>query len=154
MSINRIYLPARISNNIDGTIHIKYDKELMQSYLNELLGTDGSIDIEIGITRIDSLKTHPQLAYFFGIVLPIIKDRLEDLEGSSFTKEEIMHILKDRFFYEEIFFEGEYKKVHMSLSKAKKAEVKEFIAKCVEFATDILDVKIPEPTKPHNAHGR
>jgi len=150
MSINRIYLPAKIANNIDGTIHIKYDRELMQSYLNEILGSDHSIDIEISIQRVDGRRTNPQLAYFFGIVLPIIKDRIEDLEGSSFTKEEIIMILKDKFFYEEIFFEGEYKKVHMSLSKAKKSEVKEFINQCVEFATDILDVKIPEPTRPQH----
>lgn len=147
MSINRVYLPATLKTNIDGTVHIKVDKELMQSYLCEIIGSDSKVDIELNITRVDSKKTNPQLAYFFGIVLPIIKARIEDLEGTSFTKEEIMIILKDRFFYEELYFEGEFKKVPLSLSKAKKDEVRKFIADVIEFATDILDVEIPELTQ-------
>ena len=144
MSINRVYLPASLALNIDGTIHTKVDKELMQSYLSEILGSDGSVEVEICITRADSKKTNPQLAYFFGIVLPIIKARFEDLEGTVFTKEETIQILKDRFLYEEIFFEGEFKKIPLSLSKASKKEVAKFIADVKEFATDILDIKIPE----------
>lgn len=147
MSINRVYLPATLKTNIDGTVHIKVDKELMQSYLSEIIGSDSQVDIELNITRADSKKTNPQLSYFFGIVLPIIKARIEDLEGTSFTKEEVMIILKDRFFYEELYFEGEFKKVPLSLSKAKKDEVRKFIADVIEFATDILDVEIPELTQ-------
>ena len=144
MSINRVYLPATLKTNIDGTVHIKVDKELMQSYLSEIIGSDHQVDIELNITRADSKKTNPQLSYFFGVVLPIIKARFEDLEGTSFTKEEVIMILKDRFFYEELYFEGEFKKVPLSLSKAKKDEVRKFIADVIEFATDILDVEIPE----------
>lgn len=144
MSINRVYLPATLKTNIDGTVHIKVDKELMQSYLSEIIGSDHQVDIELNITRADSKKTNPQLSYFFGVVLPIIKARFEDLEGTSFTKEEVILILKDRFFYEELYFEGEFKKVPLSLSKAKKDEVRKFIADVIEFATDILDVEIPE----------
>lgn len=144
MSINRVYLPATLKTNIDGTIHVKVDKELLQSYLSEIIGSDHQVDIEVNITRADSKKTNPQLSYFFGVVLPIIKERFEDLEGTSFTKEEVIMILKDRFFYEELYFEGEFKKVPLSLSKAKKNEVRKFIADVIEFATDILDVEIPE----------
>lgn len=150
MSINRIYLPATLKTNIDGTIHVQVDRELMQSYLAEIIGSDHQVDIEINITRSDSKKTNPQLAYFFGIILPIIKERIEDLEGTSFTKEEIIMILKDRFFYEELYFEGEFKKVPLSLSKAKKDEVRKFIANVIEFATEILDVEIPELTSKIN----
>jgi len=147
MSINRVYIPATISYNIDTTIHIKVDKELMQSYLKEIIGSNNTCDVEISITRADSKKTNPQLAYFFSVVLPIIKARFEDLEGTTFTKGEIMSILKDRYFYEEIYYGGEFVKEHLSLSKASKEEVKKFISECIEFATDILDIEIPEPSK-------
>jgi ABC-type uncharacterized transport system substrate-binding protein len=147
MSINRIYIPASLSLNIDGTVHIKADKELMQSYYREIIGHNDEVDVEITITRIDSKKTNPQLAYFFAVVLPIIKQRFEDLEGTTFTKGEIMSILKDRFFYEEIYYGGEFVKEYLSLSKASKEEVKKFIENCIEFATDILDIEIPEPSK-------
>lgn len=147
MSINRIYIPARLVLNIDGTIHLKADRELMQSYFNEILDSNDEVDVEVSISRVDSKKTNPQLAYFFAVVLPIIKQRFEDLEGSTFTKGEIMTILKDRYFFEEVYYGGEFVKEHLSISKASKDEVKKFIEDCIEFATTILDVEIPEPTK-------
>ena len=147
MSINRIYIPATLSLNIDGTVHLKGDRELMQSYYREIMGYNDEVDIEVTVTRIDSKKTNPQLSYFFAVVLPIIKARFEDLEGTTFTKGEIMSILKDRFFFEEIYYGGEFVKEYLSLSKASKAEVKKFIEDCIEFATTILDIEIPEPTK-------
>ena len=147
MSINRIYLPGKLSKNIDGTIHLKVDKELLQSYYNELMLGDPEIAVELCITRVDSKRTLPQLAYFYGIVLPIIKEALEDLEGTTFTKDEIMTILKTMFLFEEILFEGEFKKVPMSLAKAKKSEVLKFIQDVIEFGRNMLNVEIPEPTK-------
>lgn len=150
MSINRIYIPGTLSLNIDTTIHLKTDKELLQSYFREILGSSTSCDVEISVTRSDSKKTNPQLAYFFSVVLPIIKARFEDLEGNTFTKGEIMSILKDRYFYEEIYYGGEFVKEHLSLSKASKEEVKKFISECIEFATTILDIEIPEPSKEYN----
>jgi hypothetical protein len=147
MSINRIYIPATLSLNIDGTVHLKGDRELMQSYYREIMGYEDEVDIEVTVTRIDSKKTNPQLSYFFAVVLPIIKARFEDLEGTTFTKGEIMSILKDRFFFEEIYYGGEFVKEYLSLSKASKAEVKKFIEDCIEFATTILDIEIPEPSK-------
>lgn len=147
MSINRIYIPATLSLNIDGTVHLKGDRELMQSYYREIMGYEDEVDVEITVTRIDSKKTNPQLSYFFAVVLPIIKARFEDLEGTTFTKGEIMSILKDRFFFEEIYYGGEFVKEYLSLSKASKAEVKKFIEDCIEFATTILDIEIPEPSK-------
>jgi hypothetical protein len=147
MSINKIYIPATLALNIDGTVHLKGDIELMQSYYREIMGHDDEVDIEITVTRVDSKKTNPQLAYFFAVVLPIIKQRFEDLEGTTFTKGEIMSILKDRFFFEEIYYGGEFVKEYLSLSKASKAEVKKFIEDCIEFATTILDIEIPESTK-------
>lgn len=146
MSVNRIYLPAVLSLNIDGKIYLKSDPELLQTYFKEIMNRDPSVEVEISITRVDSKKTNPQLSYFYGIVLPIVKQALEDLEGSSFTKDEVVWILKDRFFYEEIRYGDEFTKVHLSLSKAKKEEVRVFIDKVINFATEILGVEIPIPS--------
>jgi hypothetical protein len=147
MSINRIYIPGKLSANIDGTVHLKVDKELLQAYYQELMMGDPDIFVEICVTRVDAKRTLPQLAYFYGIVLPIIKEALEELEGTSMTKDEVMTILKSLFLYEEILFEGEFKRVPMSLSKAKKKEVHKFIDDVINFGRDMLDVEIPEPTK-------
>lgn len=144
MSINRIYLPGRLVSNIDGNVYIRADKELMQSYFRELLSGENDADVEICLTRMDSKKTNKQLAYFYGIILPIIKARFEELAGETYTKDEVVSVLKDKFFYEEIFFQGEFTKVPLSLSKGKKEEVNKFIQDVLEFAKNILEVHIPE----------
>ena len=103
------------------------------------------IDVEVNITRVDNKRTLPQLAYFYGFVLPIIKERFEDLEGTTFTKEEVMTILKSKFFYEEIMFEGEFQRFPLSLATAKKKEIMKFISDVITFGREILEVKIPDP---------
>jgi hypothetical protein len=119
----------------------------MQSYFSELMLGEPEVNVEISIIRVDSKRTLPQLAYFYGMVLPIIKERFEELEGTTFTKDETMSILKTMYLYEEVLFEGEFKKIPMSLAKAKKSEVLKFIQDVIEFGRNILDVTIPEPTK-------
>jgi hypothetical protein len=144
MSINRIYLPGRLVLNIDGNIYIRADKELMQSYFQELLNGETEADVEICLTKVESKKTNKQLAYFYGMILPIIKQRFEEMSGETYTKDEVMSVLKDKFFSEEIEFQGKFTKVAMSLSKAKKEELDKFIKDVLEFANTILDARIPE----------
>lgn len=145
MSVNRINLPGKLSLNIDGKVYLKVDKDLLQEYFREILMGSPEIDVEVNITRVDNKRTLPQLAYFYGFVLPIIKERFEDLEGTTFTKEEVMTILKSKFFYEEIMFEGEFQRFPLSLATAKKKEIMKFISDVITFGREILEVKIPDP---------
>lgn len=147
MSIARIHLPGKLSKNIDGNIYLKVDKDLLQAYYAELMLGEPEVEVEVNIIRVDSKRTLPQLAYFYGVVLPVIKARFEELEGTTFTKDETISILKTMYLYEEVLFEGEFKKIPMSLAKAKKSEVLKFIEDVIEFGRNILDVEIPEPTK-------
>jgi hypothetical protein len=142
--INRVYIPASLSLNIDGTVHLKGDRELMQSYFRELMKQDPNVDVEICITRIDSKKTNPQLAYFYSTLVPIIRGGFEALTGEVYTKEEIVTYLKDKYFYEEIMFQGQFIKTPLSLSKGKKEEVHKFIQDVITFAREILGVEVPE----------
>jgi hypothetical protein len=142
--INRVYIPASLSLNIDGTVHLKGDRELMQSYFRELMKQDPKVDVEICITRIDSKKTNPQLAYFYSTLVPIIRGGFEALTGEVYTKEEIVTYLKDKYFYEEIMFQGQFIKTPLSLSKGKKEEVHKFIQDVITFAREILGVEVPE----------
>lgn len=144
--INRVYIPASLSLNIDGTVHLKGDRELMQSYFRELMKQDPKVDVEICITRIDSKKTNPQLAYFYSTLVPIIRGGFEALTGEVYTKEEIVTYLKDKYFYEEIMFQGQFIKTPLSLSKGKKEEVHKFIQDVITFAREILGVEVPELT--------
>lgn len=144
--INRVYIPASLSLNIDGTVHLKGDRELMQSYFRELMKQDPKVDVEICITRIDSKKTNPQLAYFYSTLVPIIRGGFESLTGEVYAKEDVVAFLKDKYFYEEIMFQGQFIKTPLSLSKGKKEEVHKFIQDVITFAREILGVEVPELT--------
>ena len=84
--INRVYIPASLSLNIDGTVHLKGDRELMQSYFRELMKQDPKVDVEICITRIDSKKTNPQLAYFYSTQYLSSEEDLSRLQGKYTPK--------------------------------------------------------------------
>ncbi len=146
--INRIYIPGTLVKKIDGTIQLDGDRDLMQSYFAELLRGDNYCDVEICFVKNEDKKSNPQLRYFFGIVLPIIKQAFEEMQGETYSKEDIVTLLKDMYFYEEKYspISQTNIKIPMSLEHAKKAELGKFIEKCVNFATDILNVTIPEST--------
>ena len=147
--INRIYIPGTLHRKIDGSVELQGDRDLMQSYFSELLGIDNYCDVEICFVRSEDKKSNPQLRYFFGIVLPIIKQAFEEMQGETYSKEDIVTLLKDMYFYEEKYspLSETTIKVPMSLEHAKRSEVAQFIDKCVIFATDILNVKIPDSDK-------
>ncbi len=144
--INRVYIPGTLHRKIDGTVELQGDRDLMQSYFLELLGIDNYCDVEICFVRSEDKKSNPQLRYFFGVVLPIIKQAFEEMQGETYSKDDIVTLLKDMYFYEEIYspLSETSIKVPMSLEHAKKSEVAEFIDKCVNFAKDILEVDIPD----------
>ena len=144
--INRVYIPGTLHRKIDGTVELQGDRDLMQSYFLELLGIDNYCDVEICFVRSEDKKSNPQLRYFFGVVLPIIKQAFEEMQGETYSKDDIVTLLKDMYFYEEIYspLSETSIKVPMSLEHAKKSEVAEFIDKCVNFAKDILEVEIPD----------
>lgn len=146
--INRIYLPAKLAIKIDGSRYLKVDRDLIQKYFEEVMLKDPEVEVEISITRVDGKKSNQQLRYFYSVVLPIIKNGLEDLQGESLTKEEVIMFLKDKYFYEEVPINNEFVKLPMSLSKATKEEVSKFISNVINFGNDILGINIPEPIKP------
>jgi hypothetical protein len=78
-------------------------------------------------------------------MLPVIKQALEDLQGESLTKEEVIMFLKSKYFYEEVAMGGEFVKLPMSFSKATKEDVSKFIHNVLQFANEVLGAHIPEP---------
>jgi hypothetical protein len=144
--MNRIYIPARVVLNHEGRYVIKIDPDLSQQYLKEVAGGDVEVHVKVSIQRDDNEKTNPQLRYFYGVVYPIVKLNIEMFEGRTFTKTEIMTILKELFFFEDL---PEGKKLG-SLAKASKQELVEFIGKVIDFAETTFGVKVPEPQDLNN----
>lgn len=147
MSINRVYIAGKLAIRLDGTRYIKLDAEMLQTYFATVMGYDSEVEIELSITRITDKRSRPQINYFYSTLLPIVKQGLETIQGEVFTKEEVISFLKDKFFYEEVMVDDKFEKVQVSLATASKEEVSRFISDVIEFAQDILQVTIPQPTK-------
>ena len=146
--INKIYIPGRLLVKIDGSRYFKPDDNtVLQKYLEETMQREPEVLVELNIVRVDNKKSLQQLRYFYGVVLPVIKQSLEDLQGESLTKEEVVMFLKDKFFFEEVPTGEHFVKLPMLFSKAKKTEISKFIQDLIDFGRDILNVEIPEPTK-------
>jgi len=141
--INRVYIPGKLVLKIDGKRHFITNEEMLQRLLHEVMGSEPEVDIELSITKVGNKKTNPQLRYFYGVILPIVKTGLEELQGESYTKAEVMMFLKDKFFYEEVELNGEFFRMPMSISKATKHEVSKFISDVINFGNDMLNLHIP-----------
>jgi hypothetical protein len=139
----QISIPAQITKNHLDKCVIKVDPKLSQEYLSEILKNDVIVDVQLSITKIETLKTNAQLRYFFGVVYPIIKLGLEDIEGITLKKSEVMSILKERFFSEFSFDKNQ--EIEKSLADASKEELSKFIEAVIKFGEDFLNVTIPEP---------
>lgn len=145
MSVSRIYIPGKLVIGIDNKRRIKVEPELLQRYLEELMLWEPEIEVEISIVRVEDSKSTQQLRYFYGVILPVIKRAMEELQGETLTKEEVIMFLKDKYFYEEVNVNGSFTKFPLSLSKATKEELSKFIYDTLVFSRDILGVNIPEP---------
>lgn len=144
--INKIYIPGRLAIKLDGNRYFKPDDmNVLQKYLAEIMNGSPDVEVELNIVRHEGKKSVQQLRYFYGVMLPVIKQSLEDLQGEPLTKEEVIMFLKDKFFYEEVNMSGHFVKLPMSFAKATKEDVTKFISNVLSFANDVLNAHIPEP---------
>jgi len=144
--INKIYIPGKLAIKLDGTRYFKPDDTtILQKYLQEIMNGSTDVEVELTIVRTENKKSLQQLRYFYGVILPVIKQALEDLQGEPLTKEEVIMFLKDKFFYEEVTVSGHFVKLPMSFAKATKEDVTKFISKVLQFANEVLGTHIPEP---------
>jgi len=145
--INKIYIPGKLAIKLDGSRYFKPDDPtILQKYLTEIMNGEPEVEIELNIVKVEGKKSLQQLRYFYGVILPVIKNSLEELQGEELTKEEVVMFLKDKFFYEEVAMAGQFIKLPMSFAKATKEDVTKFITKVLQFANEVLGTHIPEST--------
>lgn len=103
-------------------------------------------NVEITIKRAKTKRTLPQNSFYFGCVVPIIRQGLKDL-GYTMTLSETHEFLKDKFLQEELVhpetseFIGKRTKSTTELSKG---EMVEYINNIMDFSATILGIVIPE----------
>lgn len=91
-------------------------------------------------------RSNPQNNFYWGLVIPMIQQGIKHL-GTDLTKEECHEFLKARFNSEELVNEetGEMIQIPRSTKSMSKSNFSEYIGKIQQFASEFLNVVIPDP---------
>lgn len=89
-------------------------------------------------------KSNEQLGYYWGVVLPTIRDYLNEqgLASARITDSDLNEVMNQKFFYKEIVIDGEIQKVVRSKAQASVDEMSQFITDVINWATN-LGIFIP-----------
>lgn len=105
---------------------------------------DGKYVIELSAPN---KRSNPQNRYYWGLVVPLVQMGIKDL-GTDITKEECHEFLKAKFNAQELVNEetGEYIQIPRSTTALNKEQFCEYISKIQQFASEFLNVVIPDPS--------
>lgn len=126
---------------------IKFPRRLRSELVANFIGKE----IEVTFKHIRRMKTNPQLAYYWGVVIPYILqgfneagNQMPDNRGS---RELIHSFLKRRFLpmLNLVDSNGEVHQVETSLADALKGDMGEYIDRCIHFAAEFLNTNVPAP---------
>lgn len=110
-------------------------KESLQNYFNR--HRNKFIELECKEKR--KLKSHEQLGYWFGLIVPLFS------EVTGYTEKEVHDILKCRAeFYEDKEVEGKRFRELKSFADATTTDIMAIVDKTKEWA-DYLNINIPDP---------
>jgi hypothetical protein len=125
-------IPATIKSG-----KLEYNRFAFEAFAKR--GGDGEYDMELHPRG--TAKTSRQLAYVFGVVVPVISEHL------GYTREDVRYYLKKRFgaFVERVDIDtGEIVSEPKSMARYTKGEASVFIDESIQFATSI-GCMIPHP---------
>ena len=99
----------------------------------------------VDITK-QNKRSNPQNAYYWGLVIPLLKKAFEDL-GHELTAEEVHEFLKAKFNFKEIINQetGEVNQIPLSTTRLSKSEFSDYIEKIQIFAATFLNLVVPGP---------
>jgi hypothetical protein len=100
--------------------------------------------VEVSFRPLKASKSLEQLAYYNGVVLPIIVSAMKD-NGNNFTKTKVHLFLKDKYARIDFFNEltQEFKDYIPSCADLTMKQMSTFIAEVILFASEIWGLEIP-----------
>lgn len=127
----------------DSKLHINNRKAFIAD-LKRFAGK--SVEIVVKLKR--STRSTQQNRYYWGIVIPLVMQGLIEL-GNDVNKQETHEFIKANFNYEEIVNKetGELFRMTKSTARLNKNDFGVMIEKLKVFASEYLNVYIPEPNE-------
>lgn len=125
----------------DGTLKIVNRKGL-----NDWIRNNPGRNIKLSIELKRKKRTTPQNAYYWGAIIPLITQAMNDL-GNEFDEDTAHDFLKKEFNYKEIESNGHNIRIPVSTTKLTTVEFNEYIEKIQQFAATVLGIVIPDPNQ-------
>lgn len=108
--------------------------------------SSGVVEFDVTIEKKKKHRSVYQNRYYFGVVVALIRERFIEL-GNDVNIEETHDYLKHEFNYKEFVNEktAEIIRIPKSTANLTTSEFMDYIDKIQKFASEILDIYIPEP---------
>ena len=105
-------------------------------------------DYIVTVERQKKTRSIQQSRYYWGVVVPLVKDGLNDI-GYKLTTESVHEFLKGQFNVKEIINEnsGEILKAVGSTTELTTSGMMEYFAQIQQWATEYLNIYIPDPNQ-------
>jgi len=109
----------------------------------------GDCEVEIDIVKKTRKRSNKQLGYYFGGVIPIIKQGLYDLQGEHFTAAEVHELLKLYCNGFDIVNTetGEIVRIGRETKSMETWQFEEYLERCRQWAKQFLNVEIQLPNQ-------
>jgi hypothetical protein len=124
---------------------LEKNRDLLSEVIQSLEGKD----IVIIIEKKKKKRSNPQNSYYFGVVIPLMKQGFYNSLGEHVGTDEIHTFLKNRFLFKEIVNEqnAEIIKMPQSTTELSTIQFEEYLDKIREFASEFLSIQIPLPNQ-------
>lgn len=133
------------NGSVDSTGILKITNR--KQFDSDLKRFNGS-QVEIVVKKKRSIRSSQQNRYYFGVVIPLLMQGLNDV-GYDYNKKETHEFVKTNFNYTEQVNEstGEVIRHIKRTSRLNKSEFSEMVEKIKIFASEYLNIYIPDPNE-------
>lgn len=132
-----------------GKLHIIHEKEMKADLRADFLPKPGKkTNLTVEIKKRKSIRTLSQNAYYWGVIITMVRDRLKELSGEKYYSKEQAHefILLECWFKEVVNEDsGLVFKIRKETHDLSKGEYAEFIDTIIDWCSMWLDIEIPPP---------
>lgn len=141
MSSSKLIHTGRVRN---GRL-IPDNRGLLSSHLRSYEG----MEVQLALSKRRRRRSNDQNAYYWGAVVAMAREGINEAWGEHVSLEETHHILKFQCNYAERVNEatGEIIRIPKTTTELSTAEFEEYLERCRRFAQEWLQVSIPLPNE-------
>lgn len=120
-----------------------------RNQLTEAIKSFEGKTITITLDKLKKKRSNPQNAYYFGVIIPILKDALKEA-GHTMTNDDVHELLKLKFLKETVLTDentGECIERIKSTTELSTTGFMEYILEIQQWCSEFFGIVIPDPNE-------